>query len=49
MKIDPAIRRKRVNEMRHLYDLIIKDNESDKEYIYTVIKETINENKEEVI
>lgn len=48
MKINPTIRKKRIKEMQHLYDLIIKDNESDKEYIYTIIKETIDENKEEL-
>ena len=47
MKINPTIRKKRINEIQNLYDLIIKNNETYKECIYTIIKETIN-NKEEL-
>ena len=48
MVIDPKVRQKRIEQMRNLYDLIMTDNENDKEFIYKVIKETINDNKEEL-
>ena len=48
MIIDSKVRQKRIKQMRNLYDLIMTDNENDKEFIYKVIKETINDNKEEL-
>ena len=48
MVIDPKVRQKRIKQMRNLYDLIMVANENDKEFIYKVIKETINDNKEEL-
>ena len=48
MVIDPKVRQKRIKQMRNLYDLIMEDNENDKEFIYKAIKETINDNKEEL-
>ena len=32
MVIDPKVRQKRIKQMTHLYELITKDNEEDKEY-----------------
>lgn len=48
MVIDPKVRQKRIKQMRNLYDLIMVANENDKEFIYKIIKETINDNKEEL-
>ena len=48
MVIDPKVRQRRIKQMKNLYDFIMADNEDDKEFIYKIIKETINDNKEKM-
>ena len=39
MVIDPKVRQNRIQQMTHLYELITKDNEEDKEILYKTLKE----------
>ena len=48
MIIDPKVRQKRIKQMTHLYELITKDNEEDKEILYKNLKEGIEKNKNKV-
>lgn len=48
MVIDPKVRQNRIEQMTHLYELITKDNEEDKEILYKTLKEGIEKNQNEV-
>ena len=48
MVIDPKVRQNRIKQMTHLYELITKDNEKDKEMLYKTLKEGIEKNKNEI-
>lgn len=48
MVIDPKVRQNRIKQMTHLYELITKDNEKDKEILYKTLKEGIEKNKNEI-
>lgn len=48
MVIDPKVRQNRIKQMTHLYELITKDNEEDKEILYKNLKEGIEKNKNKV-
>ena len=38
MVIDPKVRQNRIKQMTHLYELITKENEEDKEILYKTLK-----------
>lgn len=48
MVIDSKVRQNRIKQMTHLYELITKDNEKDKEILYKTLKEGIEKNKNEI-
>ena len=48
MVIDPKVRQNRIKQMTHLYELITKENEEDKEILYKTLKEGIEKNKNEI-
>lgn len=48
IRIDPAVRQKRMEQMQELYDLALANNDMCKEELYTLIKKITNENKQEI-
>jgi hypothetical protein len=48
MVIDPKVRQNRIKQMTHLYELITKENEENKEILYKTLKEGIEKNKNEI-
>ena len=42
MVIDPKVRQNRIKQMTHLYELITKDNEKDKEILYKTLSSKFN-------
>ena len=45
MKIKPNIKKQRIADIHHLYELITEDNDDYKEELYNILKETLEDDK----